>query len=1594
MKAKLLALTVLVGLSLMPRLHAAMTLGQTRLGNIFFTTETVSIPITGMVGTSVAWTATDYFGETVGSGTVPVSAGAATIQPNLSRRGWFELNLKERSGTSVVSEKTTTFAILTPISIGGMGDSPFGVQTHFAQSTPPAIMPLMARAGIAHFRDEHYWDSIENPRGTYTYSTKFSTFMSEAQVNGLTPLMILDWANRNYDFEGGQFTGPHTEDGRLGYANYSAELLRHYGPQLGFVEVWNEYNAGTFIRGPATADKDLYYYLMLKKTYEVIKAERPDVQVLAGATVPIAHGFFRDIFEQGAMPYLDAVSIHPYRGFAEGVELEIAELRTMIENYNGGEAKPIWASEFSLNVNAPDRLKPGAAYLAKIVALMRIANVERMYYYLMQDDTSFPYRGLLQRTNAPGGPYIPNPAYVAYATSIRQLYGKSPVGRVGGTAGSTYAYKFSGDGDVHVLWANAPTTLRLSTTGALTVTEIMGQESTLSPSGGEVSLPVTSDVVYVKGPVTAIAEAVNPVVADSVSGYRNVQGENGWYYGYAAVAGEAAYHPADFQEMTWGIHQTDNYRWLGTETFHFMSQGNAHPGVAWAVRRWLSDRAGPMRLTGNVSLGAGGDGVGFRIFVDGVEVYNRSVQAGTTLAYDVNAMGVQAGSAIDFAIEQGGNNFFDSTSFTARITHPESWPYPPTVPMALSATSGDLQVALSWTGSTVADYYNVKRSTTQGGPYATIATATTAGYTDATVEDGTTYYYVVSAANAHGESAGSFEVSGLGAIRPTATASAEQPPNETADKAFDGQPSTKWYTGGLAPSHGWLQYYYGGRGTIAKTVIRYDLISASDRANRDPRDWQFQASHDGVNWVTLDTRTGETFATRLLRKQYPITNDTAYQYYRLNILSNNGATDGIQLGELALFDDGPVVSASAQTSPNETADKAFDGLSFTKWYTGGTSRTAWLQYYFGGQGRIAKTVMRYDLTSANDRPGRDPRDWQFQGSHDGVTWVTLDTRAGELFAARHETRQYPVANDTAYEYYRLNILSNNGGADGIQLAELAFTYSTGTALVTLGDLAAIYDGTPKNVTVTTAPAGLPTIVTYDGSTNPPVNAGTYAVVATIDHPDYTGTATGNLIIARAGADVTLGDLEQTYDGSPKVAGVTTVPAGVATTVTYDGSATPPVSAGSYAVVATVVDPNYFGEASGTLIVAPAQATVMLGGLAQVYDGTPKTVAVTTVPAGLVVSIAYDGSLSPPVNAGTYAVVAVVNDPNYVGSAAGTLVIEKATATVSLTRLTQRYDGTPKTVTVTTEPAGLTVNVTYDGVATPPVLPGTYAVVATIDDLNYAGSASATLRIVATGLVRHAPILNGGVDGSLQVVLTGNIALNQHAWISGDLLVRGTPALVASGQATYVGVIDGSGSPSPSNYSVSLNGSSVLRYLMRRVDPIALPTVAAPPLPAGTRDVVLNSAGQSPGNFATLRNLTLNSGVGQIAIPGGTYGDFTANSNSGFSLGVAGATEPTVYHLQSLTLNSRSQLQIVGPVIVTIADDVALSGAAGNAAHPAWLTLRIAFGDLTLNGGATLHGLVTAPSGTVTINGGCTLVGEVNSDYLIINLGGLLDEGMD
>jgi hypothetical protein len=212
----------------------------------------------------------------------------------------------------------------------------------------------------------------------------------------------------------------------------------------------------------------------------------------------------------------------------------------------------------------------------------------------------------------------------------------------------------------------------------------------------------------------------------------------------------------------------------------------------------------------------------------------------------------------------------------------------------------------------------------------------------------------------------------------------------------------------------------------------------------------------------------------------------------------------------------------------------------------------------------------------------------------------------------------------------------------------AITYGQTLTSSTLSGGAASVAGSFAFTTPTTAP-----------------DAGTAAQAVTFtptDAVNYTAVSgTVSVLVNRAAPTVTTWPTAtaitygQTLASSTLSGGVASVAGSFA--FTAPGTA-PDAGTAAQAVTFTPTDTVNYSAVSGTasVLVNQATATVVLGGLTAVDDGTAKAASATTVPAGLTVALTYDLSATAPSLPGTYAVVATVSDPNYVGSASGSLVI--------------------------------------------------------------------------------------------------------------------------------------------------------------------------------------------------------------------------------------------------------------------------------------------------------------------------------------------------
>ena len=158
-----------------------------------------------------------------------------------------------------------------------------------------------------------------------------------------------------------------------------------------------------------------------------------------------------------------------------------------------------------------------------------------------------------------------------------------------------------------------------------------------------------------------------------------------------------------------------------------------------------------------------------------------AVSSNQTAATYTDSTGLTAGTTYFYVVSASSAAGTCASGNSTPAVSAMSCTLPP-VPIGLTATGGNAQVALIWTASTGATSYNVLRGTASGGPYTSIATPTTASYTDTGRTNGTTYYYVVTARNGANNacvSAQSSQVSATPRACPVATSQTFQPNPQT-----------------------------------------------------------------------------------------------------------------------------------------------------------------------------------------------------------------------------------------------------------------------------------------------------------------------------------------------------------------------------------------------------------------------------------------------------------------------------------------------------------------------------------------------------------------------------------------------------------------------------------------------------------------------------------------------------------------------------------------------------------------------------------------------------------------------------------------------
>ncbi|MDB6018239.1 MAG: Carbohydrate binding family 6 [Pedosphaera sp.] len=213
----------------------------------------------------------------------------------------------------------------------------------------------------------------------------------------------------------------------------------------------------------------------------------------------------------------------------------------------------------------------------------------------------------------------------------------------------------------------------------------------------------------------------------------------------------------------------------------------------------------------------------------------------------------------DGSVDASALSIGAAQTFTIQTT-PGAVSVPPvtSAPTALIGIVTNIsQIVLSWAATPGATSYNVKRSTVFGGPYTTVAAnvLNSTNYLDVRLPFSTTFYYVVSAVNAGGESLNSAVASATIPTPPTllsqnksATASSIQGTGFEASKALDGDLGTRWSTAGpVYPS--WWRVDLGTNCNLSSVTT--DWYGAGGRSYQ----YKIEVSTNDVNYVLAVDKT-------------------------------------------------------------------------------------------------------------------------------------------------------------------------------------------------------------------------------------------------------------------------------------------------------------------------------------------------------------------------------------------------------------------------------------------------------------------------------------------------------------------------------------------------------------------------------------------------------------------------------------------------------------------------------------------------------------------------------------------------------------------
>jgi polysaccharide biosynthesis protein PslG len=222
--------------------------------------------------------------------------------------------------------------------------------------------------GITWIRVNITWAIVQPARGPYNWAV-YDRAVDEADAYGIR---VDAQATYSAPWAVGPGCAPQTTECQPAsaqlYAAYAGAIARHFGSKISAEEIWNEPNSVAFWR---PAPNPAFYVQMLKDSYVAIKAADPRMIVVSGGLAAVGSNganippvtFTRDMYQDGAKGYFNALGDHPYSypavpsqykswsGWSQMAQTS-PSIRSVMAAY-GDAATPVWITEVGAPTDGP-----------------------------------------------------------------------------------------------------------------------------------------------------------------------------------------------------------------------------------------------------------------------------------------------------------------------------------------------------------------------------------------------------------------------------------------------------------------------------------------------------------------------------------------------------------------------------------------------------------------------------------------------------------------------------------------------------------------------------------------------------------------------------------------------------------------------------------------------------------------------------------------------------------------------------------------------------------------------------------------------------------------------------------------------------------------------------------------------------------------------------------------------------------------------------------------------------------------------------------------------------------------------------------------